>query len=193
MTNIQLLRYNGNLSISHRDEELLRNDLLKILVTYVCREPATFGSASYLDLVVQSTCLRGARPRLHVSWAGLPAPVEVSADRPSGTRVLLGSTAVYDGGLYGGDHPHPIIRELGNQPGASVLVLLSQRPLQILGTEEAGRFDCCEVMCVGSEEEGTTVYRLKFYCGPHIGKFDDLVSSSDSTLQQRNTNQYGWV
>jgi hypothetical protein len=97
----------------------------------------------------------------------------------------MNSTSGYDGGLYGGDNPHPTIRELENQPGASVLVLLSQRPLQILATEEVGRFDCCRVMCVGSEEEGTTLYRLRFYCGPHTGRVDALISPSDKILRER--------
>lgn len=193
ITDIELVRYGGDLAVSSRDEERLQDDFLRVLMTYLSKEPDSYASASYLDMVVQSTCLPGEPPNLHVSWAGQPAPIEIPADLSDGSESPhLGSRdmGAYEGGLYGGgQYSHAIIRELEKQTQASVLVLLSYQPLQFQATEGAKRYDCCRVMCLGTEEESTRLYRLRYYSVPHTGKFDDLVSSGDSIIQQGNGGQ----
>lgn len=127
VTDIKLRRLTGNGTSTARDEENLRDDLLRVLITYLSQDGAHIDPI--IELEVHYT-LDNDEPGLFIFTKGR-SPMKVLDQRlDKRTSVAWGSreVGVTDGGLYDVGPSHTVIRDLRERPGAGVLVLLSPFP-----------------------------------------------------------------
>lgn len=188
-TDVHLLCYGGGHRLSVRDEENLQDDLSRILVTYLSQSGAL--SDRSIDLEVEYN-LNNGQPGLwivnegHRPIAVLEYPHTYADDIKVAPALGSRDMGVSDGGFYVDGNPHVVIEQLRNQPGTSVLVLLSPLSRSIMAVEGATvsaleaceHYDCCRVACAEHVTKGETRYRLRFYNCDDTGALEGLVLPS---------------